>query len=156
MLRCVFPDLKHKPTLSKPIKNFEPDTGLASIGTLIEYKFISRPEQVGSIADQILADTRGYVHPEWRSFVYVIYETQRIKPEAEWSLLLTSSGVTENTSVIVLSGEPASAAPMDDEGPRPTQKRKVEREKTMAKKGKGGKNVKKPKANKAKKAAQAQ
>jgi hypothetical protein len=41
VLKCVFPDLKHKPTLTKPIKNFEPDTGIPSIRTLIEYKFLA-------------------------------------------------------------------------------------------------------------------
>ena len=28
VLRCVFQDLRHKPPIGKPIKNFEPDTGL--------------------------------------------------------------------------------------------------------------------------------
>jgi DNA modification methylase len=41
VLKCVFPDLKHKPSINKPIKNFQPDTGLPSVRTLIEYKFIS-------------------------------------------------------------------------------------------------------------------
>jgi len=31
VLRCVFPDLRHKPPIAKPIKNFEPDTGLPSL-----------------------------------------------------------------------------------------------------------------------------
>ena len=60
ILKCMFPDLKHKPTLSKQIKNFEPDTGIPSLETLVEYKFLSRKADVGVIADQLLADTRGY------------------------------------------------------------------------------------------------
>ena len=59
MLKCVFPDLKHKPVLTKQIKNFEPDTGISSSATLIEYKFLSRAEDVGPLADELLADTRG-------------------------------------------------------------------------------------------------
>lgn len=35
ILKCVFPDLKHKPALTKSIKNFEPDTGIPSIRTLL-------------------------------------------------------------------------------------------------------------------------
>jgi len=38
ILKCYFQDLKTKPTLSKPIKNFIPDSGIPSIKTLIEYK----------------------------------------------------------------------------------------------------------------------
>jgi hypothetical protein len=115
VLRCVFPDLRHKPPIAKPIKNFQPDTGLPSIGTLIEYKFIADPGEEKRIADEILADTRGYTSKEWRSFIYVIYETKRIKPENQWRQLLRESGVESNTEVIVISGEepgrPATAKP---------------------------------------------
>lgn len=107
ILKCVFPDLKHKPALTKQIKNFEPDTGISSIETLIEYKFLSRREDVATIADQVLADTRGYTSIDWKRFIYVIYETNRFKPEKDWNQLLKQSGVPENTSVVVLSGEPA-------------------------------------------------
>lgn len=106
ILKCVFPDLKHKPTLTKQIKNFEPDTGIPSIETLIEYKFLSRPSDVGTIAEGILADTRGYNSKDWGRFIYVIYETKRFKRENEWNQLLKQSGISENTTVVVLSGEP--------------------------------------------------
>jgi len=104
-LRCVFPNLKHKPQLTKPIKNFEPDTGLPSIRTLIEYKFISNKLQAKTAAEEVLADTRGYISREWETFIYVIYETRRIKPESEWKQLLKECNV-QNTEIIVLSGEP--------------------------------------------------
>jgi hypothetical protein len=104
ILRCVFPDLLKKPSLSKPIKNFIPDTGIPSIKTVIEYKFVSEQSQVGPTADQILADTLGYKSERWESFLYVIYETERFKPEAEWRQLLRECGTAENTSVVVLSG----------------------------------------------------
>lgn len=110
ILKCVFPDLKHKPTLNKPIKNFEPDTGIPSIETLIEYKFLSSRDDVGTIADEILADTRGYNSKDWKKFIYVVYETKRFKRENEWNQLLKQSGITENTSVVVLSGEPPEKA----------------------------------------------
>ena len=106
ILRCVFPGLKHKPRLAKPIKNFEPDTGLSSIRTLIEYKFVSNEQAAKVVADQILADTRGYVSKEWDMFLYVIYETRRIKPESEWRQLMHECGVDRNTQIIVISGEP--------------------------------------------------
>lgn len=106
ILKCVFPDLKHKPTLTKQIKNFEPDTGIPSIETLIEYKFLSSKEDIAAIADQVLADTRGYTSRDWNHFLYVIYETNRFRTEKDWSQFLTQSGVPENTTIVVLSGEP--------------------------------------------------
>jgi hypothetical protein len=114
ILKCVFSSLKHKPTLTKAIKNFEPDTGIDVISTLIEYKFLSSKNDVGPIADQVLADTRGYVSKDWRRFLYVIYETNRFRTEAEWNQLLRQSGVSENTSIVVLSGEPAPSKKSKD------------------------------------------
>jgi hypothetical protein len=110
VLKCVFPDLKHKPVLTKQVKNFEPDTGISSIATLIEYKFLSRAEDVGPMADELLADTRGYHSSEWDNFLYVIYETSRFKKQDEWNQLMRDSGVPPNTKVIVLSGVPPSIA----------------------------------------------
>jgi hypothetical protein len=106
ILKCVFPDLKHKPMLTKQIKNFEPDTGIPSINTLIEYKYLANKKDESRIADEILADTRGYVSKDWKRFIYVIYETNRFRKESEWDQLLRESGVSESTSVVVLSGEP--------------------------------------------------
>jgi hypothetical protein len=105
VLRCVFPDLLHKPPIAKQIKNFQPDTGLPSIHTLIEYKFMSDQGEEKRIADEVLADTRGYVSDDWTNFIYVVYETKRIKPESQWRQLLRQSGVGANTDVVVISGE---------------------------------------------------
>lgn len=105
ILQCIFPDLLNKPPLAKPIKNFEPDTGIPSINTIIEYKFVGDRNQVGPTADQILADTRGYSSDKWKSFLYVIYETERFKAETEWRQLLRECGNAENVTAIVLSGD---------------------------------------------------
>lgn len=108
ILKCVFPDLKHKPTLSKQIKNFEPDSGIPSLRTLVEYKYLSRREDIGPIADQLLADTRGYTSKDWERFLYVIYETNRFRTEDDWNQFMRESDVPTNTTVVVLSGEPAT------------------------------------------------
>lgn len=105
VLRCVFPDLLRKPRLSKPIKNFEPDTGIPSLKTLIEYKFIASANMVPQVADEILADTRGYSSKDWNSFLYVLYETERFRAESAWRQLLRECGVAPNSGVVVLSGE---------------------------------------------------
>ena len=62
------------------------------------------------IADQILADTRGYTSKDWNRFLYVIYETNRFRTEKDWNLFLEQSGVPKNTTVVVLSGEPAPSS----------------------------------------------
>lgn len=106
ILRCIFPDLVRKPPLNKPIKNFIPDTGLPSVKTLIEYKFISDADEAKRVADEILADTRGYASPDWTTFFFVIYETTRIRTEAEWIGLLKASDIPDTTRIILLQGEP--------------------------------------------------
>lgn len=108
VLKCVFPDLKNKPVLTKQIKNFIPDTGIPSLHTLIEYKYLSRKVDVGSIADQLLADTLGYTSKEWTRFLFVIYETNRFRTEKDWNLFLRESNIPSNISVVVLGGEPAN------------------------------------------------
>lgn len=108
VLRCVFPDLQRKPAIPKGIKNFHPDTGLPSIKTLIEYKFITRTSDLGQIADEILADSRGYLSPEWDTVLYVVYETHRIKTEKAWNDMARKAGLGARTKVIVIHGEPRS------------------------------------------------
>ena len=106
VLRCIFPNLVHKPRLGKPIKNFEPDIGLPSIQTLIEFKFIASMEDVRVIADQILADTRGYTSKEYTHFIYAIYETERFRPELEWNQLFRQCKIPNNSAVVVMAGHP--------------------------------------------------
>jgi len=107
ILKCHFADLKRKPTLSKPIKNFEPDTGIPSIRTLIEYKFVTTRAEAKRVVDEILADTSGYRSPHWTHVLFVIYETTRVQPEAEWMSLLESCGLAEGYDIVVLSGDSA-------------------------------------------------
>ena len=109
VLKCVFPDLDHKPPIPKPVKNFEPDTGLPSMRTLIEYKFIQTIADAKRVADEILADTCGYKSSDWDKFVFVIYETKRLKPEEDWNRLLDQCGTAFNTEAIVLCGEAPKA-----------------------------------------------
>jgi hypothetical protein len=104
-IRWVFKDLKHKPSIGKAIKNFEPDSGLPSARTLVEYKFVASDGDVKRIADEVLADTRAYVSKEWDKFIYLIYETRRLKHESQWMELLRSSSVDDNTQIVVICGE---------------------------------------------------
>lgn len=107
VLKCIFRDLITKPTLTKPLKNFIPDTGIPSLRTLIEYKFVTSKQAAKVVADQVLADTRGYISSDWDHFIYVIYETERVYDETKWTEHLRKSGVGNEVAVIVISGEPA-------------------------------------------------
>jgi REase_DpnII-MboI len=104
VLKCIFPELIHNPPIPKPIKNFAADTGLPGIRTLIEYKFVENDQQVKRVVDEILADTRAYTSKEWGRVIYVIYETHRVKSEAEWNALLKSVQVDVSTKLVVISG----------------------------------------------------
>lgn len=109
ILKCVFPDLIHKPRLSKLIKGFEPDTGIPSLRTLIEYKYISDRKKGKRVADELLADTKGYYSAEWSNCIFVIYETIRFKPESDWRAFLFANGVDSSSTVIVIQGENRSS-----------------------------------------------
>jgi len=105
ILKCHFLDLKRKPALTKPIKNFEPDSGIPSIKTLIEYKFVETKTDAKRVVDEILADTSGYKCPQWKNLLFVIYETRRVMPEEDWKELLLQCELGSNYDVIVLSGD---------------------------------------------------
>lgn len=105
VLRCVFPDLDHKPPVPKAVKNFVPDTGLPSIRTLIEYKFVQTDNDVSRVVDEILADTQGYMSSDWDKIIFLIYETRRLKKEAEWNRLLQQCDAAVGTQAIVVCGE---------------------------------------------------
>ena len=71
----------------------------------MEYKFVATDGDVKRVADEVLADTRAYVSKEWDKFIYLIYETRRLKHESQWMELLRSSGVDDNTQIVVICGE---------------------------------------------------
>lgn len=110
VLKCHYHDLKRKPSLSKPIKNFEPDTGIPSSKTLIEYKFVSTKAEAKRVVDEILADASGYRSPHWKNLLYVIYEEHRVMPEEQWTSLLKECELGSNYDAIVLSGDVKPAA----------------------------------------------
>lgn len=110
ILRAVFTDVRTKPNIDKPIKSFQPDTGLPSVRTLIEYKYAENKRDVKRVSDELLADTRGYASKEWDHIICVIYETRRFEPERKWRQHLRDCGLAENVDVIVLRGETAAKA----------------------------------------------
>lgn len=124
VLRCFHSDLIHKPPLAKSVKSFEPDSGIPSLSTLLEFKFLSKPEQAPIIADEILADTRGYQASDWANIVFVIYETRRFKTIHEWRSLLRQCGVPESIEVVVLHGEEPESEEEFPPGKKKTKKKR--------------------------------
>ena len=104
LLACVFPDCRHKPALPKPIKSFVPDTGLPSLATFIDYKYIDSRGAVKRICDEILADIGGYQSPGVKHLVFVIYETNRFKRERDWQQLVDEAEPKTPVTAIVLKG----------------------------------------------------
>lgn len=108
ILKCHYADLKRKPALTKPVKNFEPDTGIPSIKTLIEYKFVTTKAEAKRVADEILADSSGYRSPPWKNLLFVIYETNRVMAEEDWTALLRECELSSAYDAIVLHGDSKS------------------------------------------------
>lgn len=104
VLICRFPQLRRKPALSTPIKNFIPDSAIPEARTLIEYKYISTPSQVPAKVDEVFADLAGYRDKDWEHLVYVIYETERFVPEQKWAAQLKG---LKGTQALVVRRIPA-------------------------------------------------
>ena len=139
VLKCFFPDLKPKPRINKPVKSFEPDTGLPSIRTLLEYKYVSTKDDAKRVMDEILTDSRGYHSSEWDRVIYVIYETDRIVDEGDWNRALRDSGVPASHRVIVLQG-------VDPDGSRKSQAKRASRKTPGPKAKTPGPKAKTPRA----------
>lgn len=110
ILKVHYPDLRSKPSLSKPIKNFEPDTGIPTAKTLLEYKFISTKADAKRVTDEILADASGYRSRDWTNLLFVIYETKRVQSEEDWQNLLEECQLRDGYDVVVLSGTDVGGA----------------------------------------------
>jgi hypothetical protein len=106
LFKPIYPDLLPTPVVTKPIKNFQPDTGIPSLQLLIEYKYVASKEDVKRIVDEVLADTLGYKSKDWVYFFFVIYERRRFMPEATWNTLLQQCGTARNTWIFVIHGIP--------------------------------------------------
>lgn len=105
VLKCFYTDLMRKPPLAKSVTGFVPDSGIPSLSTLLEYKYLSVESKARAIANEILADTRGYRSSEWNNIIFVIYETRRFKTIHEWRALLRECGVPDSIQVVLLHGE---------------------------------------------------
>lgn len=104
ILRSTFPTLLHKPPIAKSIKGFQPDTGIPSVGVLVEYKFLKAKSDAKRIVDEILADLSGYKSPGYGHLVICIYETIRAYSEDEWIRLIEEANPELGVDLVLLCG----------------------------------------------------
>lgn len=111
LIKCLYPDVLTKPRMSKPIKSFEPDTGIPSLKTLIEYKYIKSSDEGKKILDEILADIGGYQTDEYDIFIFVLYETHRLFPLSDWIRAIEESKPPNRIEIVLIKGvHPSKAA----------------------------------------------
>lgn len=104
LLRCIYGDLETKPRIPKKIKSFEPDTAIPSLKTFIEYKYITSRDQGKQIVDQVFADILGYQSHGYDNYVFVLYETQRVFPKADWDRMIESCKPQKRIECVVIKG----------------------------------------------------
>lgn len=104
LLRCVYSDLQTKPRIARVIKSFEPDTEIPSLKALIEYKYITSHAEGKIVVDQVLADISGYYSLDHDKIVFVIYETSRVFPQADWDRMIRECNPQSRIECVVIRG----------------------------------------------------
>ena len=139
VLECLYDGVLRKPPIAKPIKNFEPDTAVPSVKTLIEYKYITSDGDAKRVVDEILADIGGYQGEDYDTFVFVIYETQRFRRLTDWKDMVKRSNPPNQVEVILLKGIKPE---QDDESLSAAHHSRIREAVTKAKESaKGGKTI---------------
>lgn len=73
-------DYRPKPSISQPFKTFEPDGGIKSIETAIEFKFIDSAGDLKTAMDGIYTDFAGYTDSkDWNKFISIFYMTDNYR-----------------------------------------------------------------------------
>jgi hypothetical protein len=94
LLVSSFPDLNSSPALTLANSYRQPDTEIASISALIEYKYLANKDGIARLIDGLQADVRNYARHGWRNLVILV-------GQAEWFL-------TEDNVKRDLLSEPSS------------------------------------------------
>ena len=104
LLGCVYDDLETRPRIPKKIKSFEADNAIPSLKTCIEYKYITSRNQGKKILDQVFADILGYQSRDYDNYVFVLYETERVFPKADWDKMIESCKPRNRIECVVIRG----------------------------------------------------
>lgn len=103
-LGAMFDDAINEPSVAKAGITFRADTGIRSIKSAIEYKYVANQNGLVAVRDGILADVKNYEnHEVWKHFFAVIYLTGAYLSEearAEWEAQLP-----ENWKLITVVGK---------------------------------------------------
>jgi len=75
ILLASYPDLNSNPSIPHVISYTLPDTGIASIGLLVEYKYIAKKTEYPHIRDEMQSDIRNWAQDDrWKGLIFCIYQ----------------------------------------------------------------------------------
>jgi hypothetical protein len=72
-LQLLFDGVVDKPIVPAEVKCYKPDTGVISLRSLIEYKYIDSEKKLGEVIDQINADIPAYSRTRDWSWFYIVF-----------------------------------------------------------------------------------
>ena len=130
ILKCFYPDLEREPTINHSIKKFKPDTGIETIKTFIEYKYVTNHDDCKRVLEEIYADINGYQHNIFKNILFVIYETSRCFLESNWKSSLKKLKTKMKCDFVLLKGSPST---QDDKDLKNQNKAKVNKRKQKVK-----------------------
>lgn len=99
---CFLGDYCKKPEVPGFIKNFNADSGIKSLGTAVEFKFVTSEVEMKQAASAIIEDTAGYSgSKDWTTFYSVVYQTQPFATAAHFHAELIRVGAFHWTPLVV-------------------------------------------------------
>lgn len=106
LLERFYPGVLTKPTVNKPIKELQADTGIKQLGTLIEYKYYYGLAGAKKAQTEILEDLSGYQDDQWHHLVFVLYDVAHVRPTSHWEKLIEAAKPATHAVPIVIDGIP--------------------------------------------------
>jgi hypothetical protein len=106
ILRASYPGLQSKAPIAGPARAHIPDTTIASVGTHIEYKYLSPKTKLSVIIDEMGADMNGFRDDRDFAIVFVVYETERFVENEAQLLEQLRKGGGSRVELVLLKGVP--------------------------------------------------
>ena len=109
-------------SLPKPIQDFKPDSGVADLSTAIEFKYVTKEEELKTAFRGVVEDLSGYTKSkDWTNFVAVIYLTEPFETEERFHKGLQVTGSGDRWATIFVHG-PGSRKTKEKKDKRPRAK----------------------------------
>jgi hypothetical protein len=116
-LAALFTDYRHPVHINGIIHNFEPDGGILSLKTAIEFKFAATESEVSTALNGIFEDISGYKgSSDWTRFYTVVYQTKSFESEDRFRSEMVRSGARSWTPILVTGAGTRSKKKMTSSG----------------------------------------